>query len=240
MNEHNTTITVTTKNTPALTLGIIAIVLGVLAMLVGWIPFLGLLALPIAGIGIFMAFIGLILSLIKKFKGIGMPLLGVVICFFAIVISIGSTGSTSVAIVEAIEETNASLNDAIELETKEGREYIDSYLELYDIKASYRDSFLDGRVPGVLFKIRNTGTRTLNQVNVVVYFKDASGNVIAEEDYIPVLVSEYSFNDDNPLKPGYIWSMEQNKFYTAKSVPSEWKEGSVDIKISKIEFAPEE
>jgi hypothetical protein len=239
MNEH-TTVTVTTKNTPALTMGIIAIVLGVLAMLVGWIPFLGLLALPVAGVGIFLAFIGLILALVKKIKGIGMPLLGGVICFIAVVISIGSTGSTSVAITEAIEETNASLNEAREQETKEEKEYIDSYLELYDIEASYRESMLDGTVPGVLFKIRNTGTRTLNKVKVVVYFKDASGNVIAEEDYFPVLITDFSFNDDKPLKPNYVWSMEQNRFYTAKSVPTEWEEGSVEVEITEIAFAPTE
>lgn len=237
MNEQNATVTITTKNTPALTMGIISIVLGVLAMLVGWIPFLGLIAIPVAAIGAFLAFIGLVLALVKKFKGIGMPLLGGIICFIAIVISIGSTGSTSVAISEAIEETNASLNEANAQETKEEKEYIESYLELYDIEAAYHETYLDGTVPGVLFKIKNSGTKTLNKIKVVVYFKDSGGNVIAEESYSPVLISEFSFNDDKPLKPGYVWSMEQNKFYSAKSVPTEWEEGSVEVMITDIDFA---
>ena len=100
------------------------------------------------------------------------------------------------------------------------------------------DAVLDGRVPGVRFKLRNKGDKTLDKVKVVVLFKDAFGAVIAEQDYHPVLVSEYSFSGDNkPLKPGYIWQMEQGKFYKAKSVPSEWKEGSAEAKITEIRFA---
>ena len=30
--------------------------------------------------------------------------------------------------------------------------------------------------------------------------------------------------------------MEQGKFYQAKSVPSEWKEGMIEAKITNIEF----
>lgn len=116
--------------------------------------------------------------------------------------------------------------------------YIAEQMELYDITARYMDSFLDGRIPGVLFKIRNQGDKTLRQVEVTVYFKDANGSIIAEEDFLPVLVSEYSFSRDNkPLKPGYVWQMESGKFYSAKSVPSEWQEGNVEAVITDIEFA---
>ena len=70
-----------------------------------------------------------------------------------------------------------------------------------------------------------------------MYFKDAKGNVIAEETYYPVLVSEFSFGRDNkPLKPNYIWQLERGKFYRADSVPDEWKEGAVSAKITDIEF----
>ena len=76
-------------------------------------------------------------------------------------------------------------------------------------------------------------------VKVTVYFKDAKGNTIAEEDYTPVLVSNFNFmlSDSNkPLKPNYIWQMERGKFYTAKSVPSEWKEGAAEIRITDLQF----
>lgn len=108
---------------------------------------------------------------------------------------------------------------------------------LYDLKAKYHRTYLDERVPGVEFKLRNKGTRTLNEVEVTVYFKNAAGIVIAEEDYHPVLVTEYSFSSDSKsLKPNYIWQMEKDHFYQAKSVPTEWKEGAVSAKITNIEF----
>lgn len=74
-------------------------------------------------------------------------------------------------------------------------------------------------------------------VKVTVHFKDASGAVIHEEDYSPVLVSDFSFGDNKPLKAGYVWQMESGKFYAAKSVPSEWREGSVEARISDVRFS---
>lgn len=111
-----------------------------------------------------------------------------------------------------------------------------SNVELYDLKARYFDTYLERRVPGVEFKLRNKGNRTLRKVEVTVYFEDASGAVIAEHEYNPVLVTKYSFGDNKPLRPNYIWQMERGKFYQAKSVPSEWKEGAVKAKITDIEF----
>jgi hypothetical protein len=116
--------------------------------------------------------------------------------------------------------------------------YIADNLELYDVSAKYMNAALDGKVPGVLFKIRNNGEQSLDRVEVTIYFKDASGRIIAEEDYHPVLVSEYSFSGDNkPLKPGYVWQMERGKFYSAKKVPDEWAEGQIDAAITNIKFA---
>ena len=61
--------------------------------------------------------------------------------------------------------------------------------------------------------------------------------MIAEEEFNPVLVTKYSFGNNKPLRPNYIWQQERGQFYQAKSVPSEWKEGAVKAKITDIEFA---
>jgi hypothetical protein len=123
--------------------------------------------------------------------------------------------------------------------TAEEASYIKQHLRLYDLEARYFDSMLDGSVPGVDFKIQNSGNRTLNGVTVRVVFYDASGKPIAEEEYNPVIVSEYSFGTDNaPLRPNYIWQQERDKFYQAKNVPSEWASGKASATISDIEFAP--
>jgi len=118
--------------------------------------------------------------------------------------------------------------------------YIRDNLRLYDLKARYYESILDGRIPGVNFKIKNNGNRTLNRVKVRVVFQDAEGKPIAEEEYNPVLVVQggYSADDNKPLRPNYIWQNEPDKFLTAKKVPSEWQEGKATATITSIEFAP--
>lgn len=132
---------------------------------------------------------------------------------------------------------NATDTDATNGESAAKSKYINTELELYEATAKYMESTLDGHVPGVKFKLRNKGDRTLKMVEVTVYFKDAKGNVIHEEDFHPVLISEFSVLGDNkPLKPGYVWQMESGRFYSAKSVPSEWEEGKVDFAITDIEF----
>ncbi|WCP72177.1 hypothetical protein [Sphingomonas hankookensis] len=117
--------------------------------------------------------------------------------------------------------------------------YIRDNLRVYDLKAKYYDSILDGRIPGVDFKLKNSGDRTLDRVTVKVVFQDALGKAIAEEEYNPVWVIENSYSSDNntPLRPNYIWQNEKDKFYSAKSVPSEWATGKVTATITHIEFA---
>ena len=205
MAEHPQQVVITTKNTTSLTLGIIATVIGVLALLFGWVPFLGLLAIPVAVIGGALAALGLVIALVKGFRGAGMPLLGGAICVVAVILPLVSTGSTSVAITETMDEVSRELEtqrealkeEAIRKQEQENAvkaAYIAEHLELYDVSAKYRDSLLDGRVPGVLFKLRNGGDRSLDKVEVTVYFKDANGSILAEEDYLPVLVTDFSFS----------------------------------------------
>ena len=116
------------------------------------------------------------------------------------------------------------------------RNYITNFLTLYDFGAKYRESAFDGKVPGVEFKLKNTGDRTLNEVEVGVYFKDRFGKTICEKKYHPVLVTSFGIGNNEPLKPGYIWQ-DREHFYSAKEVPSEWREGSAEAVITDIEFA---
>lgn len=127
--------------------------------------------------------------------------------------------------------------------TAEERTYISQNLSLYDVKSQYYDSMLDGRVPGVDFKIKNNGNRTLNKITVRVVFYDANNKPIAEESYFPVIVSSYGYgygNSNTPLRPNYIWQQERGQFYTAKNVPTEWKTGSASATITEVEFGPNE
>lgn len=132
---------------------------------------------------------------------------------------------------EGLKETKS------EIESFEKKQAYIGNVELYDLSAKYHKTYLEENVPGVVFKLKNKGDKTLKEVVVTVYFKDANGTIIAEENYRPVLVTRYSFGRSNkPLKPNYVWQMERGKFYQAESVPSEWREGAVSAKITNIEF----
>lgn len=116
--------------------------------------------------------------------------------------------------------------------------YIANSIDLYEVQSRYYKTDFEGTLPGVEFKLRNRGNRTLDEVEVTTYFLDSQGRTIAESKYYPVLVSGYSFGKEHePLKPNYIWQIERGKFYTAKNVPSEWKEGEVKAVITDIKFS---
>lgn len=101
------TVELTTKNTGSLTLGIISVVMGSMGLLFCWIPILGLAALPLAGVGGFLACLGCLLALMKKGRGFGMPLIGGAICGMAIVIAVVVTGTSAVAMSEVVEQIEA-------------------------------------------------------------------------------------------------------------------------------------
>jgi len=109
-------------------------------------------------------------------------------------------------------------------------------MKLYDLETRLYDTYLDERVPGVRFKLKNEGDLTLSRVEVTVYFKDATGKTIHEESFDPVSVNSFGLDNRGPLRPGYIWELERGKFYTAKSVPTEWKPGAAEARITDLDF----
>ena len=85
---------------------------------------------------------------------------------------------------------------------------------------------------GVFGEIKNTGDRTLKEVEITVYCLGSDGKPIFERTYDPVLVSDLSFGDSGePLKPGY-----GRKFgVKMDDAPSDWKR-KVDVKVTKVSF----
>ncbi|NVK23752.1 MAG: hypothetical protein HWE10_02385 [Gammaproteobacteria bacterium] len=125
-----------------------------------------------------------------------------------------------------------------EMETfAEKMAYIDQ-IEVTEFTAKRIDTYSKKGVPAVRIGLKNNGDKSLDEVKVVVYFHDADGKTIFEEDYSPVLVSKYSFGRDNkPLKPGYVQEMEKDRYYTLKSTLNDWAEGQATIKVVDIEFS---
>lgn len=109
-------------------------------------------------------------------------------------------------------------------------------VELYDIESRYITTYGDEREAGISFKIKNNSDQDLSEVEVKVYYLDNNGNRIHEDDFHPVLVTEFSYGNNDPLKAGYIYQMPDRQFYTSKSVPDEWDEGKVSVSITNVEI----
>lgn len=75
--------------------GIAALVLGILACLTCWIPFLGVLSIPVAALGLLFAALGFVISALGRQSSIGMPVAGGVICGVALFIAIGMTAAVT-------------------------------------------------------------------------------------------------------------------------------------------------
>ena len=90
--------------------GIAALVIGIIAALICWIPILGMVAIPIAGIALFLAFIGFLVSLIGGHSGVGMSIAGGVTAAIALIISILMTAGLAQSISSATAGRSNSLN----------------------------------------------------------------------------------------------------------------------------------
>ncbi|HEY1922245.1 MAG TPA: DUF308 domain-containing protein [Tepidisphaeraceae bacterium] len=75
--------------------GIAALILGIIAAIFCWIPFLGLLSVPVAALGLLIGIIGFLVSMLGRRSGVGMPVAGSMISLIAIVLAVVSTAGTA-------------------------------------------------------------------------------------------------------------------------------------------------
>lgn len=115
----------------------------------------------------------------------------------------------------------------------------DGNIVLYEAEARNYSSSGDNH--GVRFKLKNTGNETAIRVNVTFFFKGTAGSVIHEETFSPVGKPPFpGYTKRVPLKPNYIFQLGENEIFTVDRMPSEWQEGSFDVEITGVEYAPGE
>ena len=136
---------------------------------------------------------------------------------------------------EMIEAKEGLTETKQEIESFEEKQAYIENVVLKDFKVSEGKKYGFGKaVPGIFGTIVNNGDKSLKEVEITVYFLNEKGVVIGEEDFHPVLVSEYSFGKDNkPLKPNYV---KDFGYSVEDYAPSSWSK-KAKAKISNIEFA---
>jgi hypothetical protein len=112
------------------------------------------------------------------------------------------------------------------------RSYLKAGLSLENIRVAPGERFGQA-VTGVFGTIVNRGARTLRKVEIRVYFLDAQRSRIGEKDYMPVLVTDFSFGDSSPLRPGY---RKDFSYSVGKDAPTGWAK-AVEVEIVGVEFA---
>ncbi len=88
--------------------------------------------------------------------------------------------------------------------------------------------------PGVYAEVKNNSNKTLDEVEITIYFLDEQGNPVSEKSYSPVNASARSFgtSDYSALKSKY-----SRKFgYKADDAPSDWSK-KVTVQVTKVRFA---
>ncbi len=81
-----------------------ALVLGIIAALICWVPFLGLLCLPVGLLGMLLGFIGFALALVGRRSGFSSSLVGTGTSLASIVLALLITGRTASVISESLEK----------------------------------------------------------------------------------------------------------------------------------------
>lgn len=98
------------------------------------------------------------------------------------------------------------------------RAYAFSNLSLEDVRIT-EDQTSGQKLYAVFGTIVNHGPDTLRSVTVRVYFLNSAGQRIAAKDFSPVLITESSFGDNTPLRPG---SRKDFGYSVDDATPSSW------------------
>ena len=89
-------------------LGVASLVLGIGACVFCWIPFLGLLAIPLAAIGLLLAVIGITSAAVGKKSSPAFPIGGAAVCIVAILVALFVTGWISTLIAKHEVQSNST------------------------------------------------------------------------------------------------------------------------------------
>ena len=107
--------------------------------------------------------------------------------------------------------------------------YSESFIEIYDTNILRFD---DNSV-GIKVKVKNSGSRMIGRLELLIEYKDSQGKTIYEKSIAPISGSSDNYYEHfipiQYLKPNYIYQMREDDYFMDYRVPFEW---SGDYKIS--------
>lgn len=122
----------------------------------------------------------------------------------------------------------------------EKQAYIKDKIEILDFEAQkyeYNDLFAGKlMLPGVKFKLKNNGDKTLRTIQVKITFYDANGAVLTEFKEEPIV----AFSFTSPLAPGEVWAERDNPPHRPWDDTSawrdQWREGDAKVEVIDVTF----
>jgi hypothetical protein len=157
---------------------------------------------------------------------------GIVVGFFA---GLGSTFSCKAADQTSISPPASTAQSSKTVSGTPRTQNVDPAIGAYIANVSVKNvkvakTVLDENA--VWGEIKNTGDRTLKQVEITIYCLGQDGKPVFEKQSTPVHVTERGYGESNqPLKPGY------SRQFGVKldDAPSDWAK-KVDVKVTSLEF----
>ena len=222
------------KSSEAHGLGVASIISGGIAMAIGWIPLIGLIALPISAIALVLGVIGFIFPLATKKSGLKMPIIGMVISLASLALPFLTTS----ALINEIDtpefrEAMAEIGESFEEMSSEYNRAVMSQTEISNLQVGRTDS----GEPQISFEIKNNSERNLKYVRVDCEFFGKEGQAVYKTEFTPVSHWGAPAGSVEFLGSGETWFTEDNEFFKInQSDLEEWDSVTVEVKIGSIEI----
>ena len=222
------------KSSEAHGLGVASIISGGIAIAIGWIPFIGFIALPISAIALVLGVIGFIFPLATKKSGLKMPIIGLVISLASLALPFLTTS----ALINEIDtpefrEAMADIGESFEEMSSEDNLAVMSQTEISNLQVGRTDS----GEPQISFEIKNNSERNLKYVRVDCEFFGKEGQAVYKTEFTPVSHWGAPAGSVEFLGSGETWFTEDNEFFkTNQSAHEEWDLVTIEVKIGSIEI----
>lgn len=97
-------------------LGIVSLIMGCVGFFFCWIPFIGIISIPLSGIGLILAVIGFVVALGRRGSGIGWPIGGGSVSLIALMVAISQVAiitGTAESYRKSVEDANSTQQEVI-------------------------------------------------------------------------------------------------------------------------------